>query len=83
MNRWRQFWELLREPSVQSTAQFMGITRQALHALKRLKHAQPPLALLHRAANAAREWHMWDGSSPPSAATLLRYWRAAKKHEAK
>jgi hypothetical protein len=76
---WNEVFDLIDVDSVAALAAALGISRQALHNLRTLRHADIPGDLLKSLAKVARRHGMLDGSRAPSMVKLVKLWRDAKE----
>lgn len=76
---WNDVFDLLDIESVAALADALGISRQALHNLRTLRHAEIPSVLLKSLAKVAKQHGMLDGSRAPTSAALVRLWQQAKE----
>lgn len=77
--KWDEVFELIDVESFTALAAALGVTRQAAHNLRTLRHADIPGGLLKSLAKLARRKGMLDGSRAPTATALVRLWRQAKE----
>lgn len=76
---WNDVFDLIDVESVAALAAALGISRQAVHNLRTLRHAEIPSDLLKSLAKIARRHGMLDGSRAPTSTALVRLWRRAKE----
>jgi hypothetical protein len=78
---WLRVFKMLHVDGVAHLAELLGVTRQAVHHLRRLRHAAVPADLLKSLASIAGKRKMLDGSRAPTAVALVRLWTNAKEEQ--